>query len=162
MFGGGDLKPAPALPAMLKPAPTLPAMLKVALDAGGMDGALGLARGLGGQFLYIPKKPPADHHPLVKAAGRKAADAIVRAFGGERCEIPTIRSLRRPLAIALLAEGTRSVNEIVEISGLSHRDVRRMRNYIKLGVAPGAMTERRVKQRRVESMSVCARHFLKV
>ncbi len=139
----------------------LPAMLQTALDAGGMDAALGLARALGGQLIYIPKKPPSDHHALVKSAGRKAGDAIVAAFGGEHCEIPTIRSLRRPLAVALLAEGSRSVNEIVETTGLSHRDVRRMRDYIKLGLAPGNLPARRIRPRKIDPRQIDIDHFLK-
>lgn len=147
--------------APVKPNMQLPALLQIAVNAGGMDAALGLVKRFGGQFVYIPRKAR-DTHPLVKAMGRKGADAIIHARGGEHCEIPTIRSLRRPLALALIAAGEMSNNQIAEATGLTNRDVRRMREWHRMGVAPGSMPAApRVKRRAVDPRQIDIEHYLK-
>lgn len=138
-------------------------MLQCALDAGGMEAALGLARAFGGQDIYIPKLPErhGDNHPLVVACGRKAAEAIMRQFGGKPFEVPTMRSLRRPLALAMLAQGLPH-NQIAKATGLSSRDVRRMSEYLKMGIAPGNMPAvRRIRAKPVDPRQIDIEHFLK-
>lgn len=124
----------------------LPAMLQCTLDTGGMDAVIALTRGFGGKNLYIPRVPEkaGDHHPLVAAVGRKTAEAIMRQFGGSHCEVPTTRGIRQRLALALLSQGT-ARNQVVEKTGLCHRQVRRLDEYLTRGNARAFGTRRRGK-----------------
>ncbi len=128
--------------------PELPLMHRIALDAGGMDAALGLARALGGQKVYIPLKLGNNQlHALISAAGRKAADAITREFGGDWHVVPTMHALRRPLAIALLAEDKLSANEISKLTGLHYTHVKRLRSHLRFGLIGADIPLPRMKRR---------------
>lgn len=158
------MKKSPALDLGRVPA-DLPEMLRVAKDAGGLEAALGLTRELGGQLVYIPhlKDRVRDDHPLVMAAGRAAADAIMGAFGRSHHRIPTGARLRRYLAFELLQDENISTNYVVKQTGLDFREVQRLRARLKQGFTPAEALElaSRARPRVTESAQIDMEDWLK-
>lgn len=128
----------------------LPDILRVANKAGGPQAVLGLVKAFGGKFMDIPKRVGPDH-PLVRAGGQAAADAIVREFGPSRMIFPKGRQqiAARVIAAETLANGG-SLNDAVEASKLSGRVVSRIRADMKAGrpIFKGGFTvERKARKR---------------
>lgn len=122
-------------PATISPFAHLPEALRLAAEAGGIEAAVGLARALGGKTVHIPLRAGAAH-PLVVAGGRKAADAIMRQFGGEKMQFPKGGNLvRHALAAEVLSSEDGSLNKAVEVSGLHVRTVMRLKLQLKNGAA---------------------------
>jgi hypothetical protein len=99
-------------------------MLREIAEAAGLDAALRLAEVKGGQKIYVPSKTMSDHHWLVRAVGRPAAEAVARLYGGEYIDLPAnpaggLNGMRRR-AEAALDEGV-SINEAVRRSGFTRR-----------------------------------------
>lgn len=104
----------------------LPALVRVVSDASDMDAAMALIKRYGGLKMYIPAKA-SDTHWLVMTIGRKAADAVMKAFVGEKIKVPNGDGLTRRLAAAKALDAGASINEAAVASGLHSRSVERVR-----------------------------------
>lgn len=61
----------------------LPRLYSLLFAAGGWAAVEGFAAAFSGRKIRVPRTKPGDHHPIVIAAGRAGADALVEAFGSE-------------------------------------------------------------------------------
>jgi hypothetical protein len=111
----------------------LPPLLRIIVESmGDLDAAIALVAEFGGQQVYVPKKV-GDDHPFVRVGGRIAAEAIVKAFGGERIIFPSGKFNPRYLkAVALLREGA-TLNTVVRATRLHHRQVKRIKSEMRGG-----------------------------
>jgi N-acetylmuramoyl-L-alanine amidase len=111
-----------------------PGVLRIAYEAGGVDAVLSLSKGLGGQLVFVPRKPGNDH-ALVRHAGRAAADAIASAFGGEHVQVPLGHRAIRLLLVKAMEEQNpdHSLNDLVEALGISRREAIRLRQRVRTG-----------------------------
>jgi hypothetical protein len=130
----------------------LPDVLAVAYLAGGWPAVQGLARAFGGKRICIPKKA-GDNHPLVVAAGRKAADAIMRRWGGEpggrRFQVPRATHSLRLLVIQAFPED--KLNQLVDRLGVTYRYAMKLRQEARLEKqAPAPRPSRRCDPRQID------------
>lgn len=102
----------------------LPELLAIAGKVGGVEAVRALAKAYGGKRTWIPKKA-GDHHPLVVAAGRKAANAIMRHYGGEQVQFPKGKAALTRLIIAEMAD--LSANKIAAALGVTYRQAQRLK-----------------------------------
>jgi hypothetical protein len=100
--------------------------LTVVVKAAGVDAALALIEKFGGSRVYIPVKPK-DNHPIVRIGGRAAADAIADAYGSSVLIFPKRGFEDRRLRVLSALRNGASVNEAVKASGLSFRQVQRIK-----------------------------------
>jgi hypothetical protein len=67
----------------------LPQVYTVLFEAGGWAAVEGFAAVYAGRYIRVPRVKLGDHHPIVQAAGRAAADALVERYGGDPAfEVP--------------------------------------------------------------------------
>lgn len=102
----------------------LPELLALAGEAGGIEAARGLAKAFGGKRIWIPKKA-SDGHPLVVAAGRKAANVVMQRYGGEQVQFPNGKRALNKLVVEKMAD--QSTNMIAAALGLTYRQAHRLR-----------------------------------
>lgn len=107
----------------------LPPLLEEIAGAAGLDAALALAEAKGGQKIYLPDRPGADHW-LSRLVGHEAAARICELHGVRNVEIPrgpagSAQRLRRRIA-RMIADGASS-NEIARACEVSFRTVTRHR-----------------------------------
>lgn len=115
-----------AVPADLRQRLWLPGLLRDVADQFGEDVALKLARELGGRYVYLPKRPRADH-PVARAVGIKVLRWMVgRHDELARIVIPKGPDQDRRLRARLIAEMTEAgwtTDKIAERTGLHVRTV---------------------------------------
>ena len=114
----------------------LPRLLAIAGKVGGITAVRGLAKAFGGRRTSIPKKA-GDNHPLVIAAGRKAADAIMREYGGEDVQFP--KGKRALTRLVLLELTGKSTNQVAMALGVTYRQALRLKSG---GVKDGTISRR--------------------
>ena len=100
----------------------LPGILRDVAAATTIDTALTLSQRLGGRTIYIPRRPR-QNSILAQAIGTGMAARLSLMAGGERTEIPRLKSNHR-LAIAT-ATGTH--DEVAQRFGVTNRWVRKVR-----------------------------------
>jgi hypothetical protein len=116
--------------------PPLPELLRVACEAGGMEAVQALSDAFGGKQMTLPRRC-GDDHPLVQVAGREVADAICVRFGGSgQIEFPRgVKALRMWLAADALINQGATLNRLVSLLHVSHREARRLKKKIAQGGA---------------------------
>lgn len=102
----------------------LPRLLEIAGRAGGLDAVRGLSKAFGGKRAFIPKKA-GDNHPLVVAAGRKAANAVMREYGGEQVQFPKGKRALTRLVVEAMAD--KSANAVGMALGVTYRQAQRLK-----------------------------------
>jgi hypothetical protein len=126
----------------------LPPVLVVTFKAGGWKAVKGLTAAMGGKRIRIPKTA-GDDHPLVAAAGRAAADAIMYRWGGEGSfEIPRGGHSLKLLLVAEPEAG--STNELAQRLGCTNRHVRLLRKEARLGKKKPARAPKPVDRRQLD------------
>lgn len=103
---------------------SLPELLTIAAKAGGTEAVKGLARVFGGKRAWIPKKA-GDNHPLVVAAGRKAANAIMKEYGGLQVQFPNGKRALTKLVVEEMAG--KSANAVAKALGMTYRHAQRLK-----------------------------------
>jgi hypothetical protein len=98
----------------------LPEAFAVVFSAGGWNALREFAKVFGGKRIRIPRYKVGDHHPLVVAVGRFAADALVEKFGGDsRFHVPRGGHSLKLLAVQHILH--LSDNEIAGRLGCTYR-----------------------------------------
>lgn len=110
----------------------LPKILAVVFRAGGWLAVHGLVKTMGGKRIRVPRMKVGDHHPLVAAAGRAAADIIVEIYGDKRnVEIPRGG---HSLKLMLVRENASlSDNELARLMGCTYRHASNLRKEAQAG-----------------------------
>lgn len=103
---------------------SLPPFYLDMVEALGAEAADAVVRLFGGQRLYVPTTPPADHP--VQRLGAALAQALAAHYGGETLEVPNLRIVSRRAVIHDMAAAGRSPNDIAAATGLTHRRVRQV------------------------------------
>lgn len=95
----------------------LPPRLRDLQDLLGPVACLLLLEAHGGEALYIPSRPGADH-PLAAAIGLPALERLARHHGGEKLQLPKLDAIQRQLRLqelrALRQDG-------MSVAGLARR-----------------------------------------
>ena len=92
-----------AAPARLDPVPQRSALFGDLVAVIGEEAALALAAAFGGEQLYVPAAPGADH-PISRAIGPAAAAELARHYHLTHIAVP-LGAMRRARVLALAAAG---------------------------------------------------------
>ncbi len=112
----------------------LPEVFTVVFKAGGWEALKGFAAAFGGKKIRIPRYKVGDCHPLVVAAGRAAADAIVERFGStDDMHIPVGGHSLKLLAVHDAAD--LSLNQLAKVLGCTYRHALNLSKEAKSGSA---------------------------
>lgn len=105
----------------------MPEMMETVADALSLDAAEKLADTLGGLEVTIPREA-GNGCSLGVAVGHDIAAVLIEHYGGGQCSIPKWESRRADKNRLIVANNNKlSTNELVSLTGLSCRQIRRIR-----------------------------------
>jgi hypothetical protein len=112
----------------------LPDFFAVLFKVGGWAAVEGFANAFGGKRIRIPRTKVGDHHPIVVAAGRAAADALIEAYGAtSNLQIPRAGHSLKLLVVK--DNISMSANELAERLGCTYRHASNLRKEALAGTA---------------------------
>lgn len=117
-------------------APYIPALLNAVTAAAGFEAAVKLARAFKGKRINIPRTIE-PNHPIVLTIGQKGAEAVVKAAGGHRVEMPTAKATLRLMIAAEMVAKDETINAIAARTGVTWRHARRLRTLVRKLIAQG-------------------------
>lgn len=106
---------------------SLPEMLRLVIGELGLPAAMHLVETIGGERVSVPEK--AEGSALARRVGPDIAHVLSKHYAPLQVYVPNWRSREQHLREALVQDNPdASANELVRMTGLSERQVRRIRS----------------------------------